>query len=120
MADEAMAEDSTAAVAGSAAANSSARADKIMAMQLDPRYCKGNLFQQMFVTHEKARELMKEYDDKSLLPAPVDSSRHVQTKRAAAEAELRTFRYCNMLPKKTEDPLKWRKKHASSSHLPHI
>eukprot|EP00873_Tetraselmis_striata_P003877 jgi/Tetstr1/424141/TSEL_014749.t1 len=128
------------------------KAHEIMAMQLDPRYCKGNLFMLMLGTHEEARELLKEYDAKSLLPAPVHLSRHMQTKTAAAagpseqvdagpddddddddgdalyyddgdvrlatdqaneaarlaaaEAELRTFRCCNLLPKRTEDPLK--------------
>jgi len=117
----------------------------------------------MLGKQEEARELMKEYDDKSLLPALVHLSRHMQTKTAAgagpseqvsagsdygdddddgdamyyddgdvrvatnqadeaallavAEAELRTFRCCNMLPKRTEDPLKWWKKHASSFPL---
>eukprot|EP00873_Tetraselmis_striata_P009567 jgi/Tetstr1/429831/TSEL_019698.t1 len=128
------------------------KAHEIMAMQLDPRYCKGNLFKLMVGKQEEARELMKEYDDKSLLPALVHLSRHMQTKTAdaagpseqvsagsdyddddddgdalyyddgdvrvatnhadeaallaASEADLRTFRCCNMLPKRTEDPLK--------------
>eukprot|EP00873_Tetraselmis_striata_P038102 jgi/Tetstr1/458366/TSEL_044805.t1 len=122
------------------------KAHEIMAMQLDPRYCKGNLFKLMLGKPEEARELMKEYDDKSLLPELVHLSRHMQTKTAAAaagpseqvsagsdyddddddgdalyyddgdvrvatnqadeaamlaaaEAELRTFRCCNMLPR---------------------
>eukprot|EP00873_Tetraselmis_striata_P023525 jgi/Tetstr1/443789/TSEL_031777.t1 len=55
------------------------KAHEIMAMQLDPRYCKGNLFKLMLGKQEEARELMKEYDDKSLLPALVHLSRHMQT-----------------------------------------
>eukprot|EP00873_Tetraselmis_striata_P003279 jgi/Tetstr1/423543/TSEL_014216.t1 len=46
------------------------KAHEIMAMQLDPKYCKGNmLFKLMLGTQEEARELMKEYDDKSPPPA---------------------------------------------------
>eukprot|EP00873_Tetraselmis_striata_P005356 jgi/Tetstr1/425620/TSEL_016040.t1 len=60
------------------------KAHEIMAMQLDPRYCKGNLFKLMLGKHGEPRELMKEYDDKSLLPALVHLSRHMQTKTAAA------------------------------------
>eukprot|EP00873_Tetraselmis_striata_P029664 jgi/Tetstr1/449928/TSEL_036982.t1 len=60
------------------------KAHEIMAMQLDPRYCKGNLFKLMLGKQEEARELMKEYDDKSLLPVLVHLSRHMQTKTATA------------------------------------
>eukprot|EP00873_Tetraselmis_striata_P027468 jgi/Tetstr1/447732/TSEL_000309.t1 len=63
------------------------RGQHIMAMQLDPRYCKGNLFRLMLGTQEEARELMKEYDDKSLLPALVHLSQLllVQTMMMAME-----------------------------------
>eukprot|EP00873_Tetraselmis_striata_P024045 jgi/Tetstr1/444309/TSEL_032200.t1 len=52
--------------------------------QLDPRYCKGNLFKLMLGTHEEARELMKEYDAKSLLSALVHLSGYMQIKTDAA------------------------------------
>eukprot|EP00873_Tetraselmis_striata_P000553 jgi/Tetstr1/420817/TSEL_011893.t1 len=63
MADEAMAADSTGAAAPMLRPLTEfvpEKAHEIMAMQLDPRYCKGNLFKLMLGKQEEARELMHE------------------------------------------------------------
>eukprot|EP00873_Tetraselmis_striata_P026269 jgi/Tetstr1/446533/TSEL_034058.t1 len=66
------------------------KAHEIMAMHLDPRYCKGNLFKLMLGKQEEARELIKEYDDKSLLPALVQLSKflRVQTMMMTTMMEM--------------------------------
>ena len=59
------------------------RAHELMALQLDPRYCKGEVFVDILGDVENARDLMKQYANSCLIPALVEMKKSMRSGMAA-------------------------------------